>query len=116
MTTITATNMEPAGAVDLTEVTLNGSSDVLTFNPSHDPVLMLRNDTGSPVSPTIVGAGAGTRNVRGAGAIDFSGGFAVGSIADGDVVAIRLRSIENYLAGAISISSGSGLVASLLEF
>lgn len=116
MTTITATNMEAAGAVTVTEVTLNGSSDELTYNPAHEPLLVLKNDTGSPVSPTIVGAGAGTRNVRGAGQIDFSGGFDVGSIADGAVVAVRLRSIENYLSGAISISSGTGLTASLLQF
>jgi hypothetical protein len=115
MPAITATDMTGAGKRAVTVTTLNGT-DSLTYTADKAPVLILRNDTGSPVSPVIEGADATTEAVAGIGAVDVSGGYAVGSIADGAEVAVPLRSIAAYLVGAVTITSGSGLDAVLLEF
>ncbi|MZR14229.1 hypothetical protein GQE99_14495 [Maritimibacter sp. DP07] len=108
--------MSGAGAAAVNETTLDGSTDALTYNAAKDPLLVLANSTGGALTPTITGDEASSINVSGVGAVDLSGGFSVGSIADGEVVAIPLRSIEEYLAGAVTISGGTGIVAQLLEF
>lgn len=116
MATITATDMTAVGAVDAVITTLDGTDDTFSYNPGKDPVLVLTNNTAGAISPTITGSAATTVNCDGVGEIDVSTGFAVGSIADGDSTAIRLKSIEAYLKGTIDISSGTGLDAQLLEF
>ena len=113
MATITATNILTTDTV--TETTLDGSSDTFTYNGSRDPLLILRNPTGGAISPVIDGSGASTVPVSGVGSIDISGGYAVGSIAAGAVVCIRLQTISAYLEGTIDITSGSTLIAALLE-
>lgn len=116
MPAITATDMTAVGAVDVTITTLDGSTDTLTYNPGKAPVLVLNNVTAGSLSPVIDGDGATTHVCAGVGTVDVSGGFAVGSIAAGDSVAIRLKSVEAYLKGTIDITSGTGIEAQLLEF
>ncbi len=116
MATIAATNMLVTGAKTVNETTLNGSSDTFVYTQRKDALLVLRNPTGAAISPTIDGDGATTVPVAGVGSVDISGGYAVGSIAAGAAVAIRLDTIKEYLAGNIAITGGSGLVAQLLEF
>lgn len=116
MADITATSALVSGAKAITETTLDGSSDGFTYNTGKDALLILRNPTGGAISPTIDGDGADTVSVPGVGSVDISSGYAVGSIAAGDAVCIRLDTIAEYLAGTITISSGTGLVAALLEF
>jgi hypothetical protein len=98
----------------LTETTLNGT-DSLVYDQSKTPILVLRNPTAGALSPVIDGNGGTTVNVTGIGAVDVSGGYAVGSIAAGASVAIPLVTIREYLQGTIAITGGTGLVASLLE-
>ncbi len=116
MATITATDMKVVGAKAITETTLNGSSDTFSYIAAREPILVFRNPTGSPITPTIDGDGASTVEVEGVGDVDISSGYSVGSIAAGDSVAIDLSTIEEYLRGTIAINSGSGLVGQLLEF
>jgi hypothetical protein len=114
MGTIASTDLRPGGARPLTETTLT-ASDTFTYEPIGRQVLSLRNPTAGALSPVIDGDGATTVRAPGAPAFDISAGYAVGSIAAGAAVAIPLDSISAYLAGTITITGGSGLVATLLR-
>lgn len=116
MTTITATAAVGSGVRALSEATLNGTLDTFVYDSTAKSVLILRNPTAGALSPVIDGDGATNINVPGAGSFDISGGYAVGSIAVGDAVAIPLDSISAYLAGTIAITGGTGLVGALLEY
>lgn len=115
MATIAATSMTGYGAREVTVTTLT-ASDTFVFNDSRNPVLVLNNVSGGPLTVTIDGDGATTVGVPGAGTFDISGGYSTGVIADGEVFAIPLRSISRYLAGVIAVTGGAGIEASLLEF
>lgn len=116
MATIAKTNMQGFGQRTLTETTLTGTADTFVFVTARNPVLVLRNATGGALTPTIDGAGGTTVPVAGVGNVDVSGGYAVGSIAAGAVKAIPLNTISAFLQGAIAITGGTGLVASIMEF
>jgi hypothetical protein len=115
MPAITATNMAAFADIVVTETTLNGT-DTLVYNANKKQFLILRNDTGGPLSPTIVGDEADTVQGPGIEATDVSGGYDLSAIADGTSVCIALDTIRGYLAGDVSITSGTGLIAALLEF
>lgn len=115
MPAITATDVYATGVVTVTETTLNGSTDTLTYNTGRRAVLVLRNATAGALTPVIDGDGATTVHVPGVGSVDLSGGYSVGSIAAGAVKSIYLDSISEYLAGDISITGGTGIIATLLE-
>lgn len=115
MPAITATNMTGLGAKSLTETTLNGT-DTLVFSEIKNQVLILDNPTAGALSPVIDGDGGTTVQVPGLGVVDVSSGYSVGSIAAGASKAIRLNSIKDYCKGTVSITGGTGLVATLLEF
>lgn len=115
MATIVATNVNVSGVKAVTETTLTGTLDTFTYRTGVNQTLILRNATAGALTPIIDGAGATTYNVEGVGSIDLSAGFAVGSIAAGQVKSIRTESIGRYLAGTIAITGGTGLVATLLE-
>lgn len=113
MPAITATTLTGPGARAVTETTLNGT-DSFVYAPGD--ILILRNPTGAAISPTIVGSLASSAfAVPGAATINLSAGFAVGSIAAAALRAIPLDTISNFLTGTISITSGTGLVATLLR-
>lgn len=114
MPAITATSMQGSGARAVTSTTLNGT-DSFVYRPGARAILELNNPTGAPISPTIDGDGGTTVPVAGVGAVSVASGYAVGSIAAGATVAIPLDTISAYLQGTIAITSGSGLVAQLLE-
>jgi len=116
MATIAATSMGGSGARAVTQTTLTGTADTFTYNPTAGQILILFNDTAGSLSPVIDGNGATTIAVAGVGSVDVSTGYAVGSIAAGATKAIPLDTIKAYLAGTIAITSGTGLVASLLSF
>lgn len=116
MATITTTDMSGVGQRAMTEVTLDASSDTFTYVADRRAILVLRNPTGGAISPVIDGDGGANVAVPGVGDVDVSGGYAVGSIGAGAVVAIPLDTIREYLKGVITITSGSGLIGSLLEY
>lgn len=115
MPAITATDMTGSGSRSVAETTLDGT-DSLTYNSGKEAVLILRNPTASAITPVIDGDAAGVKTIAGIGDIDLSAGYDVGSIAAGAAVSVPLDSISAYLAGAVAINSGTGLVAALLEF
>lgn len=115
MAAITATSMGGTGARVVTRTTL-GSSDTFTYNASRNPVLILDNVTAGALTPNIDGAGGTTVPVAGLGTVSVASGLTLASIAAGACVAIPLKSIEAYLQGAITITGGTGIKASLLEF
>ena len=116
MATIAKTNMQGTGQRTLTETTLTGTADTFVFVAGSNPVLVLRNATGSALTPIIDGDGGTTVPVPGVGNISVTGGYDVGSIAAGAVKAIPLNTISAFLQGAIAITGGTGLVASIMEF
>jgi hypothetical protein len=115
MATIAATRMLNPGANTLTVTTLT-ASDTFTYNAQRSPLLLLRNGTAGALTVTIDGAGASTVPVRGVGNVNVAAGYSTGAIPAGGFVAIALRSIEEYLKGAIAVTGGAGISASLLEF
>jgi hypothetical protein len=116
MATIASTSMGGSGVRAVTETTLTGTADTFAYNATAAQVLIFRNPTGGALSPIIDGNGGTTLPVAGVGNVDVSAGYAVGSIAAGAVRAIPLDTIKAYLKGTIAITSGTGLVASLLSF
>lgn len=114
MAAIAATAMTGSGKRTATFTALDGSSDTFTYVAGS--VLIMKNDSGGALSPTIDGDGGTTKVVAGIGSVDVSGGYAVGSIADGAAVAIPLDTIKEFLKGTIAISSGTGLDCALLTF
>lgn len=117
MASITPTNMiAAAGTVSVTETTLTGTDDFV-YSSAKKPILILRNPTAGSLSPVIDGdAASANHKVVGVGSIDLTGGYAVGAIAAGASVSIKLSTIEKYLVGTIALTAGGGLVATLLEF
>jgi hypothetical protein len=116
MPAIVATDASGTGTTALTETTLDGATDSLVYNAAKGPLLILDNPTAGALSPVIDGADGTTIPCDGVGDVDVSSGFAVGSIAVGDSVAIKLGTIRSFLQGTVSITGGTGLVATLLEF
>jgi hypothetical protein len=114
MAAITATPIG-VGRATVTRTTLS-ASDTLTYAKASRMILILDNTTGGSLSPVIDGDGATVVSVPGVGNVDISAGYAVGPIAAGAVAAIALDTISAYLAGAITITGGTGIKASLLTF
>jgi len=112
MPAITATSMSGAGSRVLVLTTLNGT-DSLTYEIGD--ILTLRNPTGSSISPTIDGAGGTTWPAPGVGTVSVSAGLPLGAIAAGTGIVVRMDSISAYLQGVIAITSGSGLIGSILR-
>lgn len=115
MATIAATSLSGPGERLVTETTLTGTADTFTYVQSARQILVLRNPTAGAITPVIDGDGASSVVRDGVGTIDVSGGYSVGAIAAGAVLAIPLDTISSYLQGVISITGGTGLVAVLLN-
>jgi hypothetical protein len=115
MAVITPTSMTGTGARTVSRTTL-GASDTFVYNPSKNPVLELDNVTGGALTPKIDGAGGTVVPVAGVGDVSVADGLTLESIPAGAKVAIPLRSISAYLQGVITVTGGTGIKASLLEF
>ena len=116
MVAITPTSMTGPGVRVLNETTMT-ASDTLAYDPgSPNSVLVLRNPTAGALSPTITGSLANTAIiVSGYGTVSAAS-LAVGSIAAGAARVIPLDSIKEYLAGVVTITAGTGLVATFLKY
>ncbi len=114
MATITATLLPASGQVALTETVLDGVSDTFAFG-NRKQFLILRNPTAGAISPVIDGDAGTTIQTEEAGQVDVSAGYAVGSIAAGAAVIIKLSTVKAYLQGTITITGGTGLVAALID-
>ena len=116
MPAITATSMLGAGSRVITETTLNGT-DSFTFNSTKNPVMILKNTTAGPLTATFVGSTATTVSFDGVPSVSVAAGYATTAIAaTTGVVAVPLNSIKEYLRGTLTITGGTGLTATLLEW
>lgn len=117
MAVLTATSMIGPGVRVMSETTMS-ASDTLAYDPgSPGSVLVLRNPTAGALSPVITGSTASTAiQVSGYGTVSAASYTAIGSIAAGAARVIPLDSISQYLAGTVTITSGTGLVAAFLKY
>lgn len=117
MPAITATAMGAAGAQTVTETTLDGT-DTFTWSSSDgSAVLIFQNDSGGALTPVLVGDGATSATITGVpDPVTLTGGYSMGSIADGASSAIRLKTAEKYLVGNLSITGATGIKVKFLTF
>lgn len=117
MATLNNTSLKAGGVITPVENTLTSSDTLVWDQNTPGAVLVLRNGTGGALSPIITGAQAPTAYpVDGVGPQNLSGGLAVGSIPAGQSRVIPLDSRKQYLQGAITITGGTGLTATVLHY
>jgi len=117
MAVITKTNMQTVGVVVPASTTLS-ASDTFVYDPGKRAFLELRNATAGALSPIITGSANVPVFVNGYGNAPVAGGYAgIGSIAatTGRAV-IDLANIDQWLKGTITVTAGSGLIATIYEF
>ncbi|MFA9232071.1 MAG: hypothetical protein ACEQSU_15205 [Microgenomates group bacterium] len=116
MAAITPTSMTGFGSRVATEVTLS-ASDTLAYDPGvPGSILTLRNPTGGALSPVITGSLANPAiPIANYGIVSAASYTGIGSIAAGAARVIPLDSISQYLAGTVTITAGTGLVATFLK-
>lgn len=90
------------------------ASDTFVYTAGTGQVLFLRNTTAGPLTVTLTGSGAVTRQYPGGGVVNFAAGYSTGVIpaTTGDVE-IPLDSISEFLAGTITVTGGTGITAAL---
>ena len=104
------------GARTVSETTL-GASDTFVYTANIRGILVLRNPTGGGLTPKIDGDGGTTFPAAGYGDVDVSAGLTLASIpATTGIVAIPLDTIREYLKGTVTVTGGTGLIASILEY
>lgn len=115
MATLNPTSLAPGGLITPTELTLT-ASDVIAWNANKpNAVLVLRNPTAGAVSPTITGSLASTAiPVKGYGNVSAAS-LALGSIAAGVSRYIPMDSRREFMQGVVTITGGTGLIATLLQ-
>ena len=117
MAVLNPTSLAGPGVRAVTELTLT-TSDTFVYDASRpNGLLYLRNPTAGALTPTITGSTASaTILVAGYGNVSAAAGYPVGSIAAGGARVIPLDTICLYLEGNITITGGTGLVASFLRY
>jgi len=113
MAAVTATSMLGSGARTVSKLTA-GASDTITYQAGD--ILLINNDSGGALTPTIDGAGGTTWPAPGLGNVSVAAGLTLSSIADGAMVAIPLDTIKAYLQGVITITGADGAEISILRF
>lgn len=115
MATIAVTDMTGAGVATITYTTAT-ASDTFTYQSGRRQILIIKNDSGGPLTPNIDGDGATTKAVAGiGGTVDLTGGYDFASIADGASVAIDLDEIRDYLSGTIAMTGADGAEIAILQ-
>lgn len=116
MAALTSTSIRAGGVVSTTENTLT-ASDTFTWNAQiPGAILILRNGTAGALSPIITGSLASTAvPVSGYGTVSAAS-LAVGSIPAGQSRVIPLDSRREFLQGVITVTGGTGIVATLLQY
>ena len=115
MAAIAITNVGVQGEVVVTETTL-GASDTIAFAGKQKMTIIFRNASGGALTPKIDGDGGSTVFKEGVGNIDVSAGYTLASISNGAVAAIHLDTIEEYCRGVVTITGGTGIVATVFRF
>jgi len=73
--------------------------------------LYIINNTGSAVSPKIIGDASGQFFVSGVGDVDLSGGYPCGTLADGAIMALKMESIRHWMRGNAFVTNAAGCTA-----
>lgn len=108
-TTLAGTN----GTVAVTKTTL-GSSDTMTYNAAENPIALFYNPTVGSLTVLIDGDGGTTISPAGyGGTVSVASGYSV-VCAAGTMKAIKLRTIDAFLQGTITLSGASTLEAFIL--
>jgi len=96
--------------------TVLSASDTLTYTAGSSQDLIMYNITASPVVVTLDGASGTTVAVPGCGAttVSVAAGLAITVPANGFEV-VRLDTIPAYLNGAVAVTGGVGVVATILN-
>ena len=115
MAALTKSTFNAVGPVIITANTLT-ASDTFSYDDNFRTVIELRNATAGALSPVLDGVGGTTVGVAGIGPVSVASGYAVGSIAAGVTVWIEAANIAAYLQGVTTITGGSGIIASIVEF
>jgi hypothetical protein len=114
MATLNNTSIKAGGIIVPTENTLTASDVLIWDQNTPGAILVLRNLTGGALSPVITGSTANAAlPVAGYGPVSAAS-LAVSSIAAGASRIIPLDSRREYLQGTITITGGTGLVATIL--
>lgn len=94
------------GEFEIAPTALTGA-DTLVYNPAVFQVLYLRNDAVSPVTLTFDGDAVTTVALPGQGKpIDNAAGYAI-TVGAGDIMAVALNSIGNFLKGNVAVTGGA---------
>jgi len=117
MAVLNNTSLRAGGVITPTENTLTASDTLVWDQNTPNAILVLRNPTGGALSPTITGSQASASvPVKGFGTVSAAGGLAVGSIAAAATRVIPLDSRREFLQGTITVTGGTGLVATILTW
>lgn len=113
MATIAQTTVKGVnGPVTATRTTMT-ASDTLAFQAGSGQVLTLANNSGSPITATFTGSVQPNINVPGyGGTVSTADGKAV-AVAANSTVVLALDSISQFLQGTVTITGGTGLIATL---
>ncbi len=112
---VIALTSRTSGVFTIAKTTLS-ASDTLAYAAGTGQLMELTNSTGGALTATLVGAGASaTYAVAGTAGttINASAGKAI-QVAAGATVGILLDNLPAYLVGAVTVTGGTGLVASVL--
>lgn len=113
---LNVTSLAPGGTITPAELVLTASDTINWPKRRPGSLLILRNTTAGALSPTITGAQASAAiPVKEYGTVSAAAGLAVGSIPAGAMRVIPLDSRKAFLEGALTITGGTGLTASLLS-
>lgn len=113
MATIAQTSVKGTnGAATLTRTTMT-ASDTLAYVPGSGQVLVMANNTGAGITATFTGSVQPALNVPGyGGTVSVSAGKAV-VVGANSTVYLELDSISGFLQGTVTITGGTGLIATL---
>lgn len=114
MTTIVPTSAAPGNSRVVTETTMT-SSDTLVYLPNTGQELILRNATAGALTVTLTGSASTNVSFPNVPFFSVAGGYSTGSIPAGAVRLIPLDTIGAYLQGTVTLTGGTGIVASLLN-
>jgi hypothetical protein len=105
------------GATTLTRTVLS-ASDTLAYVPGANQQLYLANNTGGALTVTLTGSTAPATYIipgTGGATIAPSAGKTIGPIAASSTVEVSLDDLSLYLQGVITITGGTGIVATVLS-
>jgi hypothetical protein len=107
------------GVTTLQRTTLTAGPDTLAYTPGANQQLYLANNSGAPIGPvTIVGAGAPALYMipgTGGTTITPSAGKNLGTVPANTTIEVSLDDLSLYLQGAVTISGGAALIATVLS-